>query len=70
MGNPYASKNHVPRERVAPVAPEDLVPAGTVGETLDWVGSDPDRAQKALDAEKSGHKRKTLITKLEEIIAE
>jgi len=32
---------------------DEEVPAGTTAEILQWVGGDPDRAQRALDAEQS-----------------
>jgi hypothetical protein len=43
------------------------VPEGTVQEVLDWVGDDPTRAASALDAERNGQQRSTLMTKLEAI---
>lgn len=43
------------------------VPTGTVAEVLCWVGDDPDRAHEALDAERAGQDRSTLITQLEAI---
>lgn len=43
------------------------VPDGTVQEVLDWVGDDPGRAEQALEAERLGDGRSTLITKLEAI---
>lgn len=43
------------------------VPEGTVNDVLDWVGDDPDRAQEALDAERSGQNRTTLVSQLEAI---
>jgi len=43
------------------------VPEGTVQEVLDWVGDDPGRAQEAIDAERAGSNRSTLITQLESI---
>lgn len=43
------------------------VPEGTIAEVLAWVGSDPDRAQQALDAERAGQNRSTLITQLQEL---
>jgi hypothetical protein len=32
---------------------------------LVWVGDDPERARQALDAERAGQHRSTLITELE-----
>jgi hypothetical protein len=46
------------------------VPDGTVQEVLDWVGDDPDRAERALEAERLGDGRSTLISKLEAIASE
>lgn len=52
----------------ADASPED-VPSGTVAEVLTWVGDDPVRAQKALDAEVSHDKpRKGLVSVLTEKI--
>jgi hypothetical protein len=45
----------------------DDVPSGTIDEVLGWVGDDHDRAQRALDAERAGQNRSTLITQLEAI---
>jgi hypothetical protein len=45
------------------------VPAGTIQDVLDWVGDDPTRAQAALDAERAGANRSTLIDKLAAIAA-
>lgn len=47
----------------------DVVPDGTVQEVVDWVGDDPARAQQALDAERAGQNRTTLIAQLEPIAA-
>lgn len=41
------------------------VPEGSVKSVLAWVGTDADRANAALDAERSGDKRSSLIQKLE-----
>lgn len=43
------------------------VPTGTVEEVKEWVGDDPDRARQALEAERAGQNRSTLIAYLEEI---
>lgn len=40
-------------------------PDGTVQDVLDWVGDDPDRARQALEAERAGQNRSTLISELE-----
>ena len=44
------------------------VPEGSVKEVLRWVGDDADKAKAAIDAEKKGDNRSTLISKLEAII--
>lgn len=41
------------------------VPDGTIGDILAWVGEDPYRAELALEAEKAGKRRKTLMDALE-----
>jgi hypothetical protein len=46
------------------------VPQGTMQEVLDWVGDDSDRAQEALDAERAGQDRSTLVIKLEALACE
>lgn len=51
-----------------PVKIEEAVPTGSIKEVLAWVGDDAEKAQKALDAENSGDKRSSLISKLESII--
>lgn len=58
--------------------PEDLkipsteeasnVPEGSVKEVLGWVGEDSEKAKQALEAEEAGEGRKTLVSKLNEII--
>jgi hypothetical protein len=45
----------------------DTQPAGTVAEVLAWVGDDPERAAQALQAERDGQQRSTLIARLEEL---
>ena len=52
----------------APVADVQAVPEGSIKDVLAWVGDDATKAQNALDAEKTGEKRTTLISKLEAII--
>lgn len=52
----------------APQTEEAAVPEGSIKEVLAWVGEDATKAQAALDAEKAGEKRTTLISKLEAII--
>jgi hypothetical protein len=38
-----------------------------VAEVLAWVGDDPERAAQALQAERDGQQRSTLIARLEEL---
>lgn len=53
----------------APDAGPEDVPSGTVPEVMTWVGDDPVRAQKALDAEVENDKpRKGLVEQLSEMI--
>lgn len=60
----YPSKN-VEKRKVE----ENQTPTGTTKEILEWVGDDPERAQRALDAELASDKpRKTLVEPLEELI--
>jgi hypothetical protein len=44
---------------------DDEVPEGTVADVKAWVGDDPDRARRALEAERAGPDRATLVTYLE-----
>jgi hypothetical protein len=44
---------------------EDGPPSGTIEEVKAWVGDDPERAQQALDAEREGQNRQTLVSYLE-----
>lgn len=48
----------------------NAVPSGTVDDVLDWVGTDPVRAQAALDAEDSGKQRSTLMEALQATVDE
>lgn len=52
----------------APVSEELAVPEGSVKKVLDWVGEDVTRAKAALEVEKDGDKRSSLIQKLEAIV--
>jgi hypothetical protein len=45
----------------------DAVPAGTADEVLAWVGDDPARAARALEAERSGRNRAGLAAQLERL---
>lgn len=44
------------------------VPTGTVDEVLDWVNDNPSRAADALEAEREGKNRSSLIDALESVI--
>jgi hypothetical protein len=41
-------------------------PSGTIEEVKAWVGDDPERAQQALNAERDGSNRQTLVAYLED----
>lgn len=43
----------------------DAVPAGTVEEILAWVGDNEDRAARALETERAGKNRASLVAQLE-----
>lgn len=69
--NPYAPQSDA--KVVEPIAVEDTkqeleVPKGTVSEVLAWVDNDKERAEAALEAEKAGAKRVTLISALEDAL--
>lgn len=71
--NPFAAKKGLPEvifaeQDTSPEAPVSEVPAGSINEVLAWVDGDKERAQEALDAEKEGAGRKTLVKGLEEIL--
>jgi len=53
-----------------PVDP-DAVPDGTIAQVLDWVGNDPARAARALEAERArdAADRTTLVAALEKLTA-
>lgn len=74
MGNPYKARvrrtTPAPAE-TTPAPAETTVPVGTVGELLEWVGDDKDRARRALAQENSEDKpRKSLAAQLQEVIDE
>jgi len=69
--NPYAPKV----KKTEPVQVEEVieeqkleVPEGSVASILKWVGDDKEKAEAALEAEKAGKDRVTLIEQLEEIL--
>lgn len=74
--NPYAPKessesNEVEAQEVESNETEEQkleVPSGTVSEVTAWVNGDKDRAEAALEAEKAGANRVTLIHALEEVL--
>lgn len=68
--NPYAAKSSSKRTQPKEVDTTPKVPSGTVKEVLEWVGDDKEKAAQALEAEKDGAKRSTLISTLEEIVDE
>lgn len=70
--NPYAAKKERPEVVDSQKAeePTSNVPAGTVNEILEWVGDDKERASEALEAEKAGAGRKTLVSALEDLLSE
>ena len=53
------------RQSPARFQEQGAVPDGTIAEVLEWVGDDDGRRQAALDAEKAGKQRATLIEKLD-----
>lgn len=55
-------------DKLEPVA-EEAVPEGNAGDVLKWVGTDKDRAQRALDAENAGQQRKGLTNDLTAIVS-
>lgn len=59
-----------PAEATVPAGPDpDAVPDGTIAVVLDWVGDDPEKAQRALDVEeaKGDRARSTLVADLSAI---
>jgi hypothetical protein len=51
-----------------PISDVIEVPEGSAAKILEWVGEDRERASAALEAEKSGQGRKTLVAKLEGLL--
>lgn len=73
--DPYAGPEVEEARVIEPVVPvevvamtEVVVPEGPAKDVLAWVGIDTTRAALALEAEKIGQKRTTLLTKLNAII--
>lgn len=46
----------------------DGVPDGTIAQVLEWVGNDPARAARALEAEQAGKNRATLTDALTKLV--
>jgi hypothetical protein len=46
---------------------DEDVPDGTVDEVVRWVGDDPGRASRALNVERAGQNRTTLVSQLESL---
>jgi hypothetical protein len=60
----YPSKNVERREQKA-----NETPTGTSKELIDWVGEDPERAQRILDQENASDKpRKTVVEAMEKLL--
>jgi hypothetical protein len=68
-GEPSEPPSEQPAEQPSeqPNEDDEDVPSGTIDGVLAWVGDDHDRAQRALDAERAGQNRSTLVTQLEAI---
>lgn len=68
-GDPTLQKDEdgvpIEREDADAGTESDDVPDGTVNEVLDWVGDDSERAQRALDVERTGQNRSSLVSQLE-----
>jgi hypothetical protein len=66
---PAATAAPVEVEAAPAVVENPEVPEGSIKTVLAWVGDDKTKAQAALDAEKEGQQRSTLIKELEDILA-
>lgn len=44
---------------------DEPVPAGTIAEVLNWVGESAERARRALEVERAGRNRTSLVYELE-----
>lgn len=72
-GEPEPGAPGDPTQRIDPETGEQIdsddsdVPEGTVDEVVDWVGDDQGRATRALQAERAGQNRTTLVAQLEPI---
>lgn len=70
MSNPYAPKKKVVAKAVEKPADDEKsleVPEGSISDIVDWVGDDKERAKLALEAEKAGKKRQSLMKTLKGI---
>jgi hypothetical protein len=70
-GAPRAAGDHAGSDEPAEGSDETSTddscpPSGTIEEVKAWVGDDPERAQQALDAERDGSNRQTLVAYLED----
>lgn len=58
------------RVRLDKTGDTDPVPQGAIAVVMDWVGDDPDRAQRALEAEEAGERpRSTLVDQLKQLLS-
>lgn len=70
MSNPYAPKKKVVAKVAEKPAEENEnleVPEGSISDIVDWVGDNKERAKLALEAEKAGKKRQSLMKTLKGI---
>jgi hypothetical protein len=68
-GAPRAAGDHAGSDESAEGSDEtddSCPPSGPIEEVKAWVGDDPERAQQALDAERDGSNRQTLVAYLED----
>lgn len=70
-GDKPVAKKAAAEPRKTSESDPNKVPEGTSQEVLDWVGSDPSRAKKALSAEKKSDDPRSSVTEpLERIVEE
>lgn len=68
MGNPYAAKKKDPAQEPEKVSHDLGVAELSVKKVLAFVGYDLELAQAALDEEREGKNRTTLVSELEDIL--
>jgi hypothetical protein len=68
-GAPRAAGDHAGSEADPKASEGDCPPQGSVDDVKVWVGDDRERAAQALDAERAGQGRVTLIAWLEDMTA-